>query len=506
MHVESKEYQPQNEDTNNNSIGALLLLLEISWLESSLSSQVHVDNNIIIIQSIFDMVFDGSETDRFTKLKHKISDAPPPQGHYQASNEDGEKQPLMMRHISMSAGEADRNRTSKFSFLHIFSSMPRSTVFLLFAAIAVTMYSSTHLRRDTVVIPIEQAIERIIDVGDGISIWFRVWGTMSRHGYHSNTVPAVLFVHGGPGQAVVDYKNGNKRFFNDKKLLVVEVDQRGTGYSQPSVRDDYRNMKYYRDVSIDLIAQDFEKVRNHLGIEEWVVWGGSYGSTIALNYCMLYPQSCTALLLRGIYLDTQEELSQVYSREAFEDDERKLAEFNILYDFASQYYEKQTSADENKTLDPNDYQSLLQTYEEMISLGDKQAIWTWHAFENNLMEDRPDMQLDAKSIIGTKLPEATSVAFFEVRLWLHGAFEYPSNLLERVDHLSNIPIWMCQGVYDNVCPVQNAWNLVKALKMVHHLHPRAYFLDANHEDTDPVMEDCLKKIMSEFLEMNGGGI
>jgi hypothetical protein len=125
------------------------------------------------------------------------------------------------------------------------------------------------------------------------------------------------------------------------------------------------------------------------------------------------------------------------------------------------------------------------------------------------MEDRPEMQLDPNVIVETKLPEAQNVAFFEVRLWLHGAFQQPSNLLDRVHRLSNIPIWMCQGVYDNVCPVQNAWNLVKALKKECHRHPRsddpgylqAYFLDANHEDTDPVMENCLKRIMNEFLEM-----
>ena len=134
----------------------------------------------------------------------------------------------------------------------------------------------------------------------------------------------------------------------------------------------------------------------------------------------------------------------------------------------------------------------------------------WHSFENNLMEDRPEFQQDPDHIIESKFAEAQSVAFFETRLWLHGSFEDPSNLLARVDQLADIPIWMCQGVYDNVCPVQNAWNLVKALKRVHHSHRRsndpgllqAYFLDANHEDTDPVMETCLKKIMNEFLEMN----
>ncbi|KAL3784671.1 hypothetical protein ACHAWO_004886 [Cyclotella atomus] len=444
--------------------------------------------------------------DRFKKLEHKTSDVP------LQTQQQGEGQPLMMRHISMQRGDDNRNNyyTSTYNWKKWFYDVrPRSRLLVAAAFIAIVMYASLHPRRDTEVISIERAIEHTIDIGGGLSIWFRTWGT-HRRGYSSapDAVPAVLFVHGGPGQAVADYKNGNKRFFDAKKLFVVEVDQRGTGNSQPSVRDDYRNMKYYQGVSIDLIAQDFEEVRKYLGIEEWAVWGGSYGSTIALNYCMIYPQSCTGLLLRGIYLDTPEELSQVYSREAFEDDDRKMAEFNTLYDFAKGYLER-NAATGDEELDPNDAQGLLQAYEEMISHGDKQAIWTWHSFENNLMEDRPEMQLDPNVIVETKLPEAQNVAFFEVRLWLHGAFQQPSNLLDRVHRLSNIPIWMCQGVYDNVCPVQNAWNLVKALKKECHRHPRsddpgylqAYFLDANHEDTDPVMENCLKRIMNEFLEM-----
>ena len=98
------------------------------------------------------------------------------------------------------------------------------------------------------------------------------------------------------------------------------------------------------------------------------------------------------------------------------------------------------------------------------------------------MEDRPEMQLDPDVIVEDKLPEAQNVAFFEVRIWLRGALEHPSNLLDKVNRLNDIPIWMC--------PVQNALTLVKALKKVHHRHPsiddpgymniQAYFLDANH--------------------------
>jgi pimeloyl-ACP methyl ester carboxylesterase len=113
---------------------------------------------------------------------------------------------------------------------------------------------------------------------------------------------SVLFVHGGPGGAVVDYNNGNKRFFDERKMFVVEVDQRGTGYSEPSVRDDWHNMKLYANVSIEIISKDYERVRNYLGIDQWLVWGGSYGSTIGIDYSMRYPQSVLSLILRCVKL------------------------------------------------------------------------------------------------------------------------------------------------------------------------------------------------------------
>lgn len=431
--------------------------------------------------------------------------------------EEGESSPLMMvRHISMTiAGDKEDGVEKEIKEMKIGCLSRWKIPYIILVVVVLAFYAFKERSRGSarlVVTPIEEAVEHTIDVGNNTTIWFRTWGRHPKNYLAPDVyVPALLFVHGGPGQAVADYNNGNKRFFDKEALFVVEVDQRGTGNSQPSVRDDYRNMQHYLDISIDLIAKDFEVIRTHLGIEEWVVWGGSYGSTIALNYCMIYPESCTALLLRGIYLDTKKELSEVYSRRAFEDDERKLNLFNNLYDLAQKEV-KRVGGDDATDLDPNDYKRLLQVYESMITRGDRTAIWRWTSFENNLMEDRPEMQLDPDHIIEEKFAEAQSVAFFETRLWLHGTFEEPSNLLatERLTRLGNIPIWICQGVYDNVCPVQNAWSLVRALKGANHRHPKsddqgvlqAYFLDANHEDTDPVMESCLKKIMNEFLEMN----
>jgi proline iminopeptidase len=355
-----------------------------------------------------------------------------------------------------------------------------------------------HSAKDSIIIvPIEHAKEHFLEVDKGITLWFRTWG-------RQDGIP-VLFVHGGPGQAVADYHNGNKRFFDPSDCFVVEVDQRGTGSSQPSVRDDWHNMKLYSNISIDLIAKDFEVIRKHLQIEKWVVWGGSYGSTIGLNYCMRFQNSCLGLILRGIYLDTIPELNEVYTRQAFENNPKRLIEFDRLLKVANnnarEYGEPR--------LDPNDASRLLRVYERMINKGDRYAIWSWHAFENNLMEEDPHNLLDPDVIIEEKFPEAQSVAFFEIRLWLHGAFEKPSNLLQRIDRLSFIPTWICQGLRDEVCPAHNAQHLVDALEELG--SPlTARFLDSGHEDTDPVMENCLKTSMQQFLQFcnwqHGSGI
>ena len=93
----------------------------------------------------------------------------------------------------------------------------------------------------------------------------------------------MVFVHGGPGQCVADYNDVNSRFFDEALFHVVEVDQRGTGLSQPSVRDDYRHMAKYADVSIEQMSNDFELVRKAVGVDKWLVFGGSWGSTLVCH-------------------------------------------------------------------------------------------------------------------------------------------------------------------------------------------------------------------------------
>lgn len=406
------------------------------------------------------------------------------------SLDPAERRPLLfLRHISLEEdNETILVQPSRRGYYHVRRLLLLGGVIVVLGYFCYRWLFHSSIVHHHQVIAIENAVEQWVDIGDNKFIWLRTWGRFD------GGIP-VLFVHGGPGQAVADYHNGNKRFFDANRLFVVEVDQRGTGNSQPSVRDDYHNMKLYQDISIDMIANDYEIIREYLGIDAWVVWGGSFGSTIGLNYCMRYPESCISLMLRGIYLDTEKEVGEVYTQRAFQGDRRKSALFDILLQVAQADVDRAGEP----PLDPNDDQRLLRVYERMITRGDRNAIWTWHAFENNLMEDDPNEQLDPLVIDTSDFPEAQSVAFFETRLWLHGSFESPSNLLDRVDQLEGIPIWICQGKYDNVCPAHNARHLVKALEQID-VPLKAYFVEANHEGTDPVMAVCLKNIMNEFLE------
>lgn len=265
--------------------------------------------------------------------------------------------------------------------------------------------------------------ESTLDVGDGINLWYRTWG-------NSSGIP-VLFVHGGPGNCVADYEGINEKFFSKEHYFVVEVDQRGTGNSQPSVRDDYQHMQKYKDISITQMAADFEQIREKLDIPKWLVFGGSWGSTLGLYYAESYPSKCLGLIIRGIFLNTKDEFDAVYSQKPFEEDAKRLKEFNTFFELAS----KEAKNSEEEMVDPNDSERIIRLYERMIMRGDRDAIWRFHVFENNLMEEDETKLLDPLKISEDDFRTALSVSFFEARLFLRGTFEDPLTLIEDVKKL-----------------------------------------------------------------------
>ena len=342
------------------------------------------------------------------------------------------------------------------------------------------------------VVPIERAEAGQLDVGNGISLWYRVWG-------NPQGIPCV-FVHGGPGQCVADYENVNARFFDADLFRVVEVDQRGTGLSQPSVRDDISACAKYADISIAQMSADFELVRAALGIDTWLVFGGSWGSTLGLDYALRYPQRCLGLILRGIFLSTVAEFEAIYARKSFAGNERRLAEFDTFLEPAAALAKRKGEA----PLDPDDAQRLVRLYEDLIVAGDRGAIWQFYAFENNLIEEDPSKLLDPRVINEAEFAEAQSVSFFEARLFLRHTYEEPVQLLgERLRALAGgatcpaVRTWIAQGTGDEVCPETFARQLAAGLDAAG-VPLKAYFFEAGHSAKSDEMGAMLKRCVDEW--------
>lgn len=396
-----------------------------------------------------------------------------------------EESPLFIRHMSMEEEPVTKTLWKEATAIHF----SRRLLLAILGGILILLVGALWIYHDWSTrhrfVPIEQAREQYLQVEEDIYLWYRTWG-------NRETGVPVLFVHGGPGNAIADYYNGNRRFFARQDYFVVEVDQRGTGLSQPSVRDRTENTQHYADISIDQIAADYELVREELGLERWMVFGGSFGSTISINYGTRYPERCLTLILRGIYLDTAEEVATVYSRRTYLKNAKRLAEFDILYDYVAK-----ESPHEYLPTGPDDAEGLIRAYYQLIMDGDEKAMWHWFVFENNLMETDPANLYDPDTINLDHIREARSVSFFETRLWITGSYERPSNLLSRMDQLTTMPVFICQGRRDEVCPPKYARTLADALD-----DEGAYysvrFLDAGHEQTDPVMALCLEDSLHNY--------
>lgn len=415
-----------------------------------------------------------------------------------------------------------------------------------------------------------------------MSVFVKVWGAPLSGKRPEGSAPPipVLFVHGGPGNCIEDYGTLNAGFFDKEKFTVIEVDQRGTGKSIPSLRpggdeDDetivklpdiakkvksaarvttpmpspavagvggvygglpmlselepvpeytsaavLRTMERYLDISIEQMSTDFDTVRKALGINKWLVFGGSWGSTLGLHYAASYPEDCFGLIVRGIFLSTEGEMDAVYTRAALEkvvfegySTEKNAAkvtlmlnEFDVFHEKADRYL-RQSTHDVNAKLDPNDARQLLDLYMQMISQGDKEAIWKFWAFENNLMAESNTDREDPEVIKEELYPEAQSVSFFEARLFLKGAYEAPTNLLQFLRERwakKPVPTWVVQGLGDAVCPEKYARDLQKVLEEIGALQS-AHYVDAGHKAGSPGISVKLKELVVEYEKVWSAG-
>ncbi len=244
----------------------------------------------------------------------------------------------------------------------------------------------------------------------------------------------VVFVHGGPGGGC-DAKH--RRFFNPEKYRIVLFDQRGCGKSIP-------HACLQQNTTWDLVA-DMEKIRHHLKIAKWQVFGGSWGSTLALAYAETHPEAVTELLLRGIFLLRKKEIDWFYQEGASQ-----------LYPDAWEPYLNHIPVAERG--------DLVKAYYKRLTSNDKSTLLAaariWSQWEGSTSKLFPDTKfIDDYG----KEDFATAFARIECHYFVNkGFFEHDDQLLRNVSKIRHIPAVIVQGRYDVVCPMDSAWALHRA--------------------------------------------
>ncbi len=281
-----------------------------------------------------------------------------------------------------------------------------------------------------------------------------------------NGVP-VLFLHGGPGSGC---NPGQRRFFDPSHYHIILFDQRGCGRSLPAGET--------TDNTTQDLVNDIERIRAHLNIERWHVFGGSWGSTLALAYANQHAQSVISLTLRGIFLSRQHEIDWF------------LGQVSLFFPEAWQQLLAPVPASHRE--------NVLAYYEMQVFDTDTAvsipAAIRWNAFESSIMSLQP--KADNAEVNGAiELARAR----VQIHYIAHLCFVNGADMLEAAaKHLRDIPTTIVQGRYDMVCPPQTAWELSQRL-------PQATLVmvpDAGHSAMEPGTCQALLSATERYKQLS----
>jgi proline iminopeptidase len=286
----------------------------------------------------------------------------------------------------------------------------------------------TQIERRGLYPPIEPFRTGFLRVSDVHELYFEESG-------NPDGKPAV-FLHGGPGGGT-DEKM--RTFFNPQVYRIVLFDQRGCGKSRP-----HANLV---DNTTWHLVEDIERLREHLGIKRWLVFGGSWGSTLALSYAQTHPDKVTELVLRGIFLLRKWEIDWFYQNPG--------AAAALYPDLWEQYVSVIPEAERS---------DMVRAYYKRLTSNDskvmRQAARTWSVWEGatSFLRLNPDYV--------AKFQEdeyAAAFARIECHYFINNGFMRTDNqLLEDVGKIRKIPAVIVQGRYDVICPMKSAWDLHRA--------------------------------------------
>ncbi|KAF1016251.1 MAG: Proline iminopeptidase [Stenotrophomonas maltophilia] len=282
----------------------------------------------------------------------------------------------------------------------------------------------------------------------------------------------VLFLHGGPGAGVSPL---HRRFFDPARYHIVLIDQRGSGRSTP--------FGELRDNTTAHLVADIETVRAQLGIERWLVFGGSWGSTLALAYAQAHPQRATGLIVRGIYLGRAEE-----NRWFNETDGGARWVFPERWDAYEAHIPEAERGDMIGA-----YWRRLDSPDTAVAIAAAQA---WLGWEDNAVS------LQHQPHGGTQDDplQVLAKARIEAHYFRNNAFLAHGQLLRDIDHIRHLPGVIVQGRYDMVCPARNAWDLSCEWP-----ESQLQMRLAGHSVTDAEIADALVRATDAFADAHDAG-
>lgn len=275
----------------------------------------------------------------------------------------------------------------------------------------------------------------------------------------------MLFVHGGPGAGCEPY---HRRFFDPNVYRIILFDQRGSGHSTPHAE--------LQGNTTQTLVSDMERVREHLGIERWVLFGGSWGSTLALVYAETHPERVLGLILRGIFLCRPREIRWFYQEGAN----------HIFPDYWQDFLRPIPEKERDDLL--HAYYRVLAGTDEIARMAAAKAWSLWEGRTLTLLENRSvvDHFSDPRT--------ALSLARIECHYFVHDSFLAPNQILRDAHRLHNIPGVIVHGRYDIVCPLESAWDLHKAW-------PQAEFKiipNAGHAASEKGITDALMRAAEDM--------
>jgi proline iminopeptidase len=306
--------------------------------------------------------------------------------------------------------------------------------------------------------PLEPYRTGMLPVGEGHELYFEESGLPSGK--------PVLFLHGGPGAGS---DPAQRRFFDPRRYRIILLDQRGSGKSTPRA-------SLIANTTWDLV-EDLEKLRRHLAIDRWQVFGGSWGSTLALAYAETHLERVTELVLRGIFLGRQAEIDWLYRGGAGELFPEAFAAFMAA-------------------IPPGERSDPVKAYHARVTAGEEAAqaaaAVAWSAWEGSVSKLLPDEAFLAHY----EDPRfAIPFARIECHFFVNRCFlKADDQLLSGAARLRGIPAVLVHGRYDACCTIKNAWDL-------HRAWPEADFVvvpDAGHSASEPGISRALVAATDQF--------